>query len=182
MDTVAKSPLEELEAMRKVIEAIDGFDSMSAERILSWAAAQTGSRLSTASSLKQEVNNFRERASEDDAAIAPAFDSIADLFSAAAPNNGPECALVVAYWLQVVGGLTEFDAKSLNDELKNLGRPLPNVTATLTSLISQRPALMMQTQKIGRGPQGRKRYKLTQPGIDRVRRMLAGNHVAENIG
>ncbi len=176
-----KSALEELEAMKSVIEALDGFDAEAASRILRWASTQSGGHLDPVESVTRKLHPTPAAQGPRSGGTEPAFTTIADLFATASPDNGPECALVVGYWIQVVGELPEFDAKALNDELKHLGRPLSNVTATLTSLITQRPALVMQTQKIGKGAQGRKRYKLTQPGIDRVRRMLAGSNTAENV-
>lgn len=181
MESQPKSPMEELEAMRRVIEALDGFDAEAVRRILQWSGAQFGvvvNRESAGGSTPGggEGETQRNPPTSDESGIT----AIADLFAEASPTNGPESALVVAYWLQVIGGQAEFDARSLNDELKHLGRPLANVTTTLSSLISQRPSLLMQTQKIGRGAQGRKRYKLTQPGINRVRRMLAEQQKCEN--
>lgn len=178
-ETPAEEPasakaMQELDAMKAVFERLDGMEPAAAHRVLAWVASQFPNAPRGASPLAGVL--------APEAAAAPAprslpYNGIASLFAAALPNNGPECALVAAYWFQVVMQQEEFDGRSINDELKQMGRPLANVTATLTSLINQRPQLVMQTQKIGKGAQGRKRYKLTQPGIDRVRRMLDGHHL-----
>jgi len=167
--------------MRAVFDALEGFESDAIGRILDWAAAQFGTSISVSKKSDHDRAGDRTRSTNSHSdQSAPNFQTIADLFATANPSNGPECALVGAYWLQVIGQQAEFDARSLNDELKNLGRPLANVTTTLSGLISQRPGLAIQTQKIGRGAQGRKRYKLTQPGIERVQRMLTGQHNSDN--
>lgn len=98
---------------------------------------------------------------------------MAELFAVAAPNSGPEKALVVAYFMQEVQGQEHLEAQTLNSELKHLGYKLPNVTATLSLLMSQQPAAVVQIRKTGKSRQARKLYRLTSEGVRRVRSMLA---------
>jgi hypothetical protein len=104
------------------------------------------------------------------------FSDIGELFSVAEPRKGPEFALVAAYWHQVVQGVQDFDAQTINSDLKQLGRRLANVTSTLGSLINQRPQLVLQVGKTGLAQQARKKYRLTTEGIKRVRLMLASKN------
>ena len=99
---------------------------------------------------------------------------MADLFSMADLRNDPERALFGAYWLQEIGGQPDFDSASLNRELKHLGHAASNITSALTSLMTKRPQLVVQTRKSGASRQARKKYKLTSAGVQKVKAMLRG--------
>jgi hypothetical protein len=158
-------PIKEIEAMGKVASALAEVDRHSAQRILRWAAERFGAPLE----LRPATNAVMAPAR-----TAPASDEdLSEFFARAAPNDGPERALIVGYWLQVVTGQDDLEGLSINSELKNLGHGLPNVTATLSLLMNQQPALVIQTRKIGSSKQGRKRYRLTAAGIARVRQMVS---------
>lgn len=75
-----------------------------------------------------------------------------------------ERILVVASWLEGSTGGTDWTAQALNDELKQLGEGVPNITDALSTLIAKKPALIRQTRKTGRTQQARKRYTLTAAG------------------
>lgn len=101
-----------------------------------------------------------------------AFGTFAELFDGAHPNTNADKALVAGYWLQVHDGVDGFDSQSANSLLKNLGHGLPNVTAALTSLKEQKPALVLQLKKSGSSQQARKTYKVTVAGIKAVKDMI----------
>lgn len=173
--TTQNRALAELQSMRTVFDALAGLEPDSIERVLNWAGDQFGIDASTLRCKGTPENKHSRSAESPETNEESEFTSIADLFAAAMPSTGPARALVAGYWFQIIKKQDEFDGRSINDALKQLGHPLANVTTTILALISQRPQLMIQTQKIGKGAQGRKRYKLTQPGIDKVRRMLEGD-------
>jgi hypothetical protein len=91
-------------------------------------------------------------------------ESIADLIDRTQPENRMERILVVASWLEGSTGGTDWTAQALNDELKQLGEGVPNITDALSALIAKKPALIRQTRKTGRAQQARKRYMLTAAG------------------
>jgi hypothetical protein len=101
------------------------------------------------------------------------YDDVGDLVHAANPANGLDYALAVAYWIQVVEGKGTWAGMDVNNVLKDLGHGLSNVTKTLKSLMSRKPALVMQTAKSGRSRQARKSYKLTAAGVAHVQTMLS---------
>ena len=101
------------------------------------------------------------------------FQDFPALFNAASPATEPERALVAGYWFQVVQGKEDLHGQLLNDELKNMGHGIGNVTDALSSLIERRPALVIQTRKSGTSRQARKKYRLTTEGIRAVEQMLA---------
>ena len=105
--------------------------------------------------------------------VAEEFGGVGDLVHATQAGAGPEHALVVGYWFQVIQGRDSWTGADINSTLKNLRVGLANVTKTLDRLKAKKPALVMQVGKSGRSRQARKSYKLTTAGIQEVRQMLA---------
>lgn len=165
---------QELDAMRAVAAALGKVDPASARRVLAWAAERWGVTLPGPGPRKSAAT-----LSSAGVSTAEPPQDLATFFAEAAPRTGPEKALVVAYHQQVVQGIAELDAQALNSELKHLGHNIANITVTLLSLINQTPSLLVQTKKLGRGRQARKRYKITNSGMLRVREMLATTREAE---
>lgn len=115
----------------------------------------------------------------DHSAAALKFDSIGDFFDAADPQTEAERVLVAGYWQQVVEGAQDFESFPVNQQLKNLGHPVSNITRALDSMMGQSPRFVIQTSKTGTSKQARKKYKITREGIKRVQAML-GNTSGEN--
>jgi hypothetical protein len=158
----------ELAGMQKVLDAIAHLEADSAVRVLDWALQQLGRPQ------RRSASQITSPAIAVAASSQPTsgFEGAADVVAAAGPRTGADRALAVAYWFQVVNGQADFEAKALNSELKHLGHQLSNVTKTLSDLMEQRPALVIQTHKSGKSFQARKRYKLTHAGIARVNEMM----------
>ena len=100
------------------------------------------------------------------------FDNVADLFHAASPTTNGARALVVGHWVTEYEGKPEFGSQEINAILKDLGHGIKNITDAFSSLMKRTPALVMQTRKTGKGPQGRKKYKLTVAGHEEVHQMI----------
>ncbi len=156
----------ELEAMGVVYEALAGLDDEARGRVVAWAVG------------KFDVAEPARPAGAGPPSVAgtshevPRFADVADLVHAAQPQGGPEHALAVAYWIQRVEGHDGWAGAQINDQLKNLGHPQTNITATLSRLIKRKPSLVVQTAKTGRSQQARKTYKLTAAGLRVVEQML----------
>lgn len=154
----------EVDAMRKIAEALKPLQPDAAARVLRWALdSYRGRALTESGSIPGESTL---------ASPSAQFTDIAELFAAAAPKHGPDKALVAAYWVQQMQGRPDFDAQSINNELKHLGHGVANITLALGALISQRPQLVIQLRKEGTSRQARKRYKLTREGIQKVEQMM----------
>ena len=108
-----------------------------------------------------------------EASTSRTFQDFPALFAASSPTTDPERALVAGYWFQVVRGQDDLHGQQLNDELKNMGHRIGNITDALSSLIERRPALVMQTRKSGTSRQARKKYRLTSEGIRAVEQMFS---------
>jgi len=167
-------PMAELNAMTEIAKALQPLDSNAVRRVLIWAAdrfnaaVNLGSSESETDSITDHGKNNGQNTTQDD------FSDVADLFASASPRNDPEKALLVAYWFQKLNGQPEFDSATVNKELKHLGHGVTNITTALSSLISRKPQLVIQTRKSGSSQQARKRYKLTNEGLKQVERMIRG--------
>jgi hypothetical protein len=102
------------------------------------------------------------------------FASLSDLFEASSPRTESNMALVGGYWFQKLNGQPDFNARQVNDALKNLGHRLTNVTRALDFLRNSKPALVLQTHKSGKTKQARKLYRLTEAGIRAVEELIGG--------
>lgn len=152
----------EIAAMSKIAAALTELDRDAVVRVLRWA----NDRYSTTIGLPsvRSIPTVTEQAA--------AMQELPDLFHTTEPKDGPQKALVTAYWLQVSKGEQEWTAQAVNGHLKNLGHGIGNITDALTSLMSQSPSLVIQTRKQGGTRQARKLYKVTQAGIRKVQQML----------
>ncbi len=130
----------EINAMKSLADTLDPLEHEVRVRVLSWANSRFGvlpgnPAISTASNLKSN-----EQGPEAD---------LPTIFDQANPKTTSERALVVGYYLQVVKDEGEFQSQPVNNELKNLGHPIPNVTDAFTKLMQREPKLVLQTRKTG---------------------------------
>jgi hypothetical protein len=101
------------------------------------------------------------------------YGSLAELYSAARPETSAQKVLVGGFWCQVCQGLEEFSAQLVNDQLKEIGAKVGNVTMAFNTLKAANPSLVLQVRKSGKSKQSRKQYKLTIAGIRSVEDMIA---------
>lgn len=165
---------QELDAMRQVAEALDPLKEDARARIMSWASAKYGGR---APSLNPRIHGRPSSGADSSPSGSidttfEKYESLAELFDAADPEIESERALVVGLWMQKSSGLDTFDSAAVNRELKHLGHGVGNITSAFNDLISQKPALAMQTAKSGKSKQARKKYKITRAGEKAVLEML----------
>jgi hypothetical protein len=160
----------ELKAMTSIAAALEGLDPDVTRRVLRWAGERYGVKIP----MQEEPQGGTAASSAGNGSGAEAFSDIASLMDAANPKYGSDKALVATYWFQVLNREQNVTGQQVNDELKNLGLGLSNVTDSFNTLINRKPALAQQVQKAGRSKQARKRYRLTEAGVRRVRALLAG--------
>lgn len=103
------------------------------------------------------------------------FEDVSDLFDTANPGTDSEKALIVGYWLQEFEGRDQLEAQQINNELKNLGHGVNNITSAFTDLMNRQPRLVRQVSKSGSARQARKKYKITREGVRRVQAMISGD-------
>ena len=167
----AVSQLQELEAMKVIASELSKLDEASVKRILVWAADAFKAKIGTiAASATASVSSPSSAAPD----IKGRYPTLPEFFAAASPSQDNDKALLVGYWTQVVVGEAEFDAQTINKELKNLGHGVGNITSAFDSLMARKPQLVLQTRKSGTSKQARKLYKLTLEGQRSVERMVGG--------
>jgi len=161
---------DEIDAMKKIAIALEPLDDAARFRALQWAMSRYRGTKSI-EGVALTMPRMSATSGDSQAGIAP-FGTFAELFHATSPSTEGEKALVAAYWVQVCLNVGSFPAQTLNDELKDLGHGVGNITEALSQLKDDRPALALQLKKSGTSKQARKIYKLTQEGIKRVQGMM----------
>jgi hypothetical protein len=125
----------------------------------------------TARASRIDSGGFVERGPETGRNVT--YGSLAELYSAAHPETGAQKVLAGGYWCQVCQGLEEFSAQLVNDQLKEIGAKVGNVTMAFNALKAANPSLVLQVRKSGKSKQSRKQYKLTIAGIRSVEDMIS---------
>jgi len=166
----------EIEAMGAIDKALGALDGDERVRVLRWAIDKFGGVSGNALSLPGAPTNRRNGANEagDGGGPSSQFSRIADLMDATLPKSVADHVLVASYWFQVVNDKESFTGQEVNAELKDLGQASKNITDSFNSLMGRKPPAVRQIQKSGSTRQARKLYRLTEPGIRTVERMLAG--------
>lgn len=158
--------MDELGAMRAIDEALEGVPEDARGRVLRWACDKFGVDVSERGGPDSGDGDSEGTAD----AVSP--NDMAELMDACQPRTGLDRVLIGSYWYQVVKGEAALTSQQVNTSLKHLGHGVANITDAFGSLINRKPALVMQVQKSGKSRQARKKYKLTNEGIKRVKEML----------
>jgi hypothetical protein len=166
---------EEIKATKAVLDALAELPREMARRVIASVSTLLGMQQPQNPKVSSTISGASGPMSRGSAVAVKAdeFEDLASLSAAARPSDGPEKALVVAYWKQVREQLPEWTAQVVNTELKHMGERLPNITGTFNLLRERKPALVVQLKKSGNTRQARKQYKLTSAGIKEVENMLA---------
>ena len=157
--------------MSAVVDALNTLDAEDARaRVIDWAAKRYGVKLQPA---RRSAAAGAPDTGEDGEPPAPELKHFSDLLDATqSPSTDADRALVGGYWFQVVQGRETFTGFQVNNELKNAGHGIGNITDALTTLQRRSPAQVRQTMKSGRTRQARKTYKLTVAGVRAVQAMM----------
>lgn len=174
------NPHDELDAMKKVTDALEFLDDDAIARVLVWVGGLYGISVSPHPSTQPNQDyslpsaGFIGESVPESVAEVSTFDNVADLYYSADPTTDTERALVMGYWFQECQGQPDFDSFQVNSELKHLGHRVANITTAFDGLQSRRPAFAIQTRKSGASRQSRKRYKITHEGVKAVHQMIKG--------
>lgn len=99
------------------------------------------------------------------------FEDLAAVFEAARPATDADRALAACYFRNSVLGEAEVTARTLSDDLKEIGHKLGNISRCLTSLNVRTPSLVMiSPRKKG----AHSRYRVTSAGKKYLREMTLG--------
>ena len=169
-DSPIIDPIRELDAMKAIADALSKLDESGIRRVLHWANDAFRSKAGTLLvHPERDAENVVPAVVSD---LKSMYPTLADFFTAVSPTQEADKALVVGYWFQVIEGVPDLAGLTLNKELKHLGHGISNITSALDTLMSRKPALVMQTKKSGTSKQARKKYRLTLEGQRSVERMV----------
>lgn len=163
--------MSEIEAMGSIDKALGTLGPDEQKRVLRWAIDKFGAgeiKLGTGSSASGSDNGAASNSGSGE------YERISDLMDAASPASTADHVLVASYWFQIVQGQDDFTSQAVNGELKDLGQESKNITDSFNTLMKRKPPAVRQVQKTGSTRQARKKYRLTEPGIRTVQRMLGG--------
>ncbi len=174
MEKISISEDGEIAAMANITKALEPLDKFARQRVLEWAAQRFGI---------EKKNMVAETESAPSAANhnqGTRLETFAELFEKADPSSDKDKALVAAYWFQICLDKSDFKSLPLNRELRNMGLGLSNVAETLRRCTAEKPALVLQVGKIG-SKKGRKAFRLTQAGIQRVNDMIQRGQLDRDV-
>src|SRR5947208_2998462 len=132
-----KSGHGEVDAMRMVEEALEPLEADARGRVLRWAFERFGAPLPASPARGAATGAFRTAASTVSTGDAP--QDAGEFYAQADPQTEPDRALVVAYWVQEIRGDAEFEAQTVNTQLKHLGHGVSNITRALDDLKARKP-------------------------------------------
>ena len=124
--------------MRDVAAALEPLGSDERGRVLRWAAERF--TVSLPSSTNGRSGTREDRTLRGSPTEEP--EDAGEFYSQANPEKEPERALVIGYWVQEVRGDGEFDAQTVNTQLKHLRHGVSNITRALDDLKARKPQLV----------------------------------------
>ncbi len=152
-------------AITKMEESTYG---ISAPEVISKKAAPTSvSSQKPAKLLQKEVPTSVEIISTDLISY-----SIHGLFERVKTKTDVARVLLVAAYLQEKYNGEELGSRQINKELKSIGRGIKNITQAINSLLKKDPALLIMTRKTTDSQQGKKKYVVTDLGMQKVNEAL----------
>lgn len=166
---------EEFAAMHSVFFALEPLEDDARRRVINYIVSRLNiTESGELASIPSKGERVPEETEESNSPVDEQnFSSFAELFEIIDPKTHADRALAAGYWLQKCVGADSFDAQSANNELKNLGYGLPNVTAAIESLKKAKPAaLARQLRKSGKSQQARKTYQITDAGVRKIKESL----------
>lgn len=173
----------EIAAFAAVSKALQGLEPDVQARVVRWAAEKFGVTLAqTDRQPSGRSSTGSDSGGDAGGASANSFDDFVDLFDAVNPKNDVEKVLTGAYWIQVCKSEASWLSGPVNNQLKDTGHGVANVTDVLRRAQERKPALVRQMSKSGRSQQARKTYKLTTKGIEFINLRLQGETSADDNG
>jgi hypothetical protein len=102
------------------------------------------------------------------------FRSIETLFLSSNVKTVPSKILLAAAYLQEKLNFEEISSFDINSRLKKMGYGVPNISSSLNSLLKKEPPLMILIGKAGDSKQAKRRFKVTEEGLQMARTYLRG--------
>jgi hypothetical protein len=174
--------LTDLKALETILKTLEPLSEDERERVLRWASEKLG--IQQAVVRKGSIGTLKNTAAIDVAFEKhPAgFQNAGEFLAAASPASEADRVLCVAAYLQDFSESsdTTLTGKQINDELKNLGHGVKNITDAINTLKSRKPQHMIQTKKAGKSKQAWKEYRVTRAGVEHAYRLISESNNGKN--
>jgi hypothetical protein len=166
--------LADLKALETVLKTLQPLSEDERLRVLRWASEKLGLQQPI---LGKTGAGLTRKATPIDTAFEAhpgGFQNIGEFLSAASPDTDADRVLCAAVYLQDFNESPDvtLSGKQINDQLKNLGHGVKNITDSINTLKSRKPQHMIQTKKSGKAKQAWKEYRVTRAGIDYAYRLI----------
>ncbi|MEJ2051777.1 MAG: hypothetical protein P8Y60_18450 [Calditrichota bacterium] len=146
----------EIEAMKKIAQALAHLEPEEVHRVLRWVNDKFG-LAPYSTSVNQHTGKTIDERQELITESPDESLSLGEFYALVSPGTDAEKALTIGYWLQVHLGQKEFDSLTVNAHLKNLGHQVSNITRAFSQLQEKKPHLAIQTKKMGHTQQAYER-------------------------
>ncbi len=108
------------------------------------------------------------------------YRSIETLFLSSNVKTVPSKILLAAAYLQEKLNFEEISSFDINSRLKKMGYGVPNISSSLNSLLNKEPPLMVQIRKAGDSKQAKRKFRVTEEGLQLARTYLRGRGKGES--
>jgi hypothetical protein len=108
------------------------------------------------------------------------YRSIETLFLSSNVKTVPSKILLAAAYLQEKLNFEEISSFDINSRLKKMGYGVPNISSSLNSLLNKEPPLMLQIRKAGDSKQAKRKFRVTEEGLQLARTYLRGRGKGES--
>jgi hypothetical protein len=174
--------LTDLKALETILKTLEPLSEDERERVLRWASEKLGIQ-------QAPLGRVGSGALKKPVAIEAAFEkhpggfqNVGEFLAAASPASDADRVLCVAVYLQDFSASPDatLSGKQINDELKNLGHGVKNITDSINTLKSRKPQHMIQTKKAGKAKQAWKEYRVTRAGVEHAYRLISEGGGSKN--
>ncbi len=100
------------------------------------------------------------------------YDSLEELFSAAAVKKIGAKILLAAAYLQEKENFKELSSYDVSSRLKKIGKEIKNASVAINALMGKKPPLLIQTGMLGPSPKSRRKFRVTEEGLKAARAYL----------
>jgi hypothetical protein len=161
--------LADLKALEVILKTLEPLPAEERERVLRWACEKLAIQI---------AGNAQRKIAAIDAAFEKhqgGFENIGEFVAAASPDSDADRVLCAAVYLQDFSEDRDatLSGKQINDELKNLGHGVKNITDSINTLKLRKPQHMLQTKKAGKSKQAWKEYRVTRAGVEYAYRLIS---------
>lgn len=166
--------LTDLKALETILKTLQPLTEDERERVIRWACEKLEIHLTSPGRVG---GGAIKTAAAIDAAFEKhpgGFQNAGEFLAAASPASDADRVLCVAAYLQDFGDTPNatLSGKQINDELKNLGHGVKNITDSINTLKARKPQHMIQVKKGGKAKQAWKEYRVTRAGVEHAYRLI----------